>query len=108
MSTVDGTSPMTMASLYGMLGLAMPSGTSTSSSGATSTIQEAMLSVANTTTSAEVGALLAGVSGSATASQGAADLTAALMSLVSLDPALELQRLEAAGSLTTADAATAG
>jgi hypothetical protein len=94
MSIVPGSTPMSMASLYAMLGLAMPSGASSGPSGVALSPALAMLSAANDTVAAELGTLLVGMTGT-TASARSTDLTTALMSLARLDPTQELQRLEA-------------
>jgi len=51
-----------------------------------------MITAANRSTSAEVGALL----GSLPAANAARDLTTALLSLANLDPTIELERLQTA------------
>ncbi len=104
MSTVAGASAMSMSSLYAMLGLAMPSGAA--ATGAGSTIELAMLSASNETASAEIGALVSGLSGGSAPSTGAADLTSALLGLANLDPTVELERLQGAVGGQLADAAS--
>ena len=79
-----------MASLYAMLGLAMPSGASGTSAASSPAL--AMITAANESASAEVSTLL----GSLPAANAAANLTTALMSLANLDPTVELQRLQSA------------
>jgi hypothetical protein len=91
MSSVAGASSMSMASLYAMLGLAMPSGMAATSAGSSPAL--AMMSAANESVSSEIGTLLGSLP-SAGASQ--TSLTQALMSLAYLDPSTELARLQGA------------
>ena len=104
---------MSMASLYAMLGLAMPSGSAGSAAASPAagvSPDLALASAANATEGAELGAL-ASATGESAATTGSADLTSALMSLANLDPILELQRLEAsvnAGLQSAAQADTNG
>ena len=106
MTTVPAASSMSMASLYAMLGLAMPSGAAAGSSSVGSSPALAMISASNESVAAEVGTLVAGMTGSSAAA-GAADFTTALMNLSNLDPTLELQRLEAAVNSQASAAALA-
>ena len=101
MSNVSAAS-MSMASLYAMLGLAMPSGAAASGSVGSSPAL-AMISASSESAAAEVGALIAGMPAGA----APANLTSALLSLANLDPTVELQRLGAAlGSQLEAAAET--
>ena len=89
MSSVGAAPGLSMASLYAMMGLAMPSGVGD----AGSSPALAMLSAANESRSVELSALLGGLGGSAGASSPSS-LTSALLSLTYLDPAAELERLQ--------------
>ena len=89
MANVTGGSGMSMASLYAMLGLAMPSGASGT---AAMSPALAMVTAANQSASAEVSTLL----GSLPAASSAKDLASALLSLANLDPTVELERLQTA------------
>lgn len=91
MSSVNSPAQMSMASLYAMLGLAMPSGAA-ATGGVGSSPALAMISAANESVAAEVSTLV----GSMPAATAATDLTTALLGLANLDPTAELQRLEAA------------
>lgn len=96
MSNVSGSAPMSMASLYAMLGMAMPAGAAASGSVGSSPAL-AMISASNDSVAAEVATLVSGMTG-ATPPTGTTDLTTALLGLANLDPTVELQRLEAAVS----------
>jgi hypothetical protein len=82
---------MSMASLYAMLGLAMPSGLAATSAGSSPAL--AMMSAANKSVSSEVGTLLGSLP---SANATPPSLTQALMSLAYLDPSTELARLQGA------------
>lgn len=92
MDAVNAPSSLTMASLYAMMGLAMPASGST---GVAASPALAMLSAANASQSAEIGALVGGA-GAASSGSGSTDWMAALLSLSTLNPAVELGRIEGA------------
>jgi len=83
---------MSMASLYAMLGLAMPSGAAGTSAASSPAL--AMISAANQTAASEVATLVGSLPTATTAN--AASLTDALMSIANLDPTVELERLQSA------------
>jgi hypothetical protein len=89
MSSVAGAQGLSMASLYALMGLAMPPA---ASGDAAATPALAVLSATNDATAVEVQSLLGAAGG--TSSSTPPSLTSALLGLATLDPTLELERLE--------------
>ena len=118
MSSVEPSATnMSMASLYALMGSAMPTGAAAGADGA-STPALAMIAASNQSAAMEVGTLMQSMASSSTTATGSSSLTDALMSLFNLNPTVELQRLaNATGSstptsssaaTTSADAASSG
>jgi hypothetical protein len=90
---VSGAGSLSMASLYALFGLAMPTGAATAADGTASMPALAMEAAAIASNQGLVATLLAGTGAPSGAAASMASLAGSLASLSVLDPAVELARL---------------